>query len=134
MLLFSIKALHEHTFVPAGEAKQLFVLVLYFPELHDFVKIELLSVRELDFEGSRSLKMQLRMLCSNFRKLKRCWRLKRRGGGGKTPQENLSGLGGLQLISEMLMGTGTQLLPKKALPAGGLEARLGAAGKRLRVS
>ena len=112
-----------------------------------FVKFELLSRPELDFEGP--VQNEYFTALEPLRKIEAVLSAHiARGGvewwvgwgvggwavGWGTPQENLSGLGGPPLVSKMLIGTGTRPRPKKTTPAGCLEAKLGAVGKKLRAS
>ena len=62
------------------------------------------------FRGSRPLQMSLFLPWNPFQKSDRIWTLL--PGGGGTPLEILSGLGGPPLVAKMLIGTGTGYGPK----------------------
>ena len=66
---------------PLGSAfGPLFVTFPYFSELIDFVKIELLCRRELDFESLGPFQMSLFLPWSPFQTFERFWRLISGGG------------------------------------------------------
>ena len=111
----------------------LFVAFSFFSESCDFVKVELTSGPELDFEGAGLLKMLLFLFWPLPNFFHRFVGSQVGGVGGGTPWDNLSALGGALPMCTMLIGTGTRVRFKTTTPAGGLDAKLGAVGKQFEV-